>query len=765
MLLLDSRVREIDGISVFPDHANPEQWYYMPTHPHLSTVRDGAIDADVPQFLLIGFRGSAGTGGFLNFDCNVGATDSQIDDLARAIANAENLSNKPALGPVPLVDGTVRLMMLGKQTGDTAAPAPAAGGAPEFVLKIDQPAKPALYGSNQAAFSVKLDQDGFTVMEQCLDGEILPVAVIYSLDFLGLRPAYSIRLKIDWDRVQKHMDESFSTGFMFVSTEIGKAVDELVESRAIVLESDTFVPEGADSKGIIDRRDAALAQVRNMITDAFFTVSIPPWTPEKKSDWERALEAGGKIVAMSSAAAAGGPAAGIMGSTSFSYKKMDYTRVDKKVLNVNFSERVTIKRSIHPQGHLAALFKLLRDTPMPRERFVRHVDLDNDWFKKRRVRAVTNADFAADGIGSINVRALYGDQPRNALLGPAPAQNAVEFEWLSRIDGGVMARDVQVEYEVGFKNVDATERPLSLKSPPKVYDVENVEIVPRELFAIVPIPVIADNFPWQSYTSVEVHLRYVDEANGINQRDMIRLTKQTPDGLWKMFVLDPQRTEYELRVIFRAADNRDIERGWTPTDEPQVTVRNPFPTERVLEVVPSFNWTEVREAFVDLRYEDKDNDVLREESFTFTEGAATQRFRVDLRNPELKTIFYKVSVNFKDGRFLELPESMTNERRISARADMKARRIVELRPPPQFAQRRLRRVSAELRFEDFAAGLSFANSFAFETAEARGEFEYDYADEGRNRFEYRTTFLFENGLQRETDWQASDATRLVLQLP
>ncbi|MGO4779814.1 hypothetical protein AB4084_30505, partial [Lysobacter sp. 2RAB21] len=111
MLLLDSRTREINGISVFPDHADPEQWYYMPLNPHLTTVRDATLGVDVPQFLLIGFRGDAGTGGFLNFDCNLGASQKQIDDLAREIANAENLRNKPRIAPVPLEDGSVRLMM------------------------------------------------------------------------------------------------------------------------------------------------------------------------------------------------------------------------------------------------------------------------------------------------------------------------------------------------------------------------------------------------------------------------------------------------------------------------------------------------------------------------------------------------------------------------------------------------------------------------------------------------------------------------------
>lgn len=761
MLLLDSRVREINGISVFPDHANPEQWYYLPLSPHLTTVRDDALGADIPQFLLVGYRGDAGTGGFLNFDCNVGASQKQIDDLAREIANSESLRNTPRIASVPLVDGTVKLMMLGKKTGDAPGATTGVAG-PAFVLKIDQNEKPALYGSNQAAFSIRLDQDGFTMMEQCLDGEIMPVAVVYALDFLGLRPAYSIKLHIDWDRVQKHMDESFSASFLFVSTEIGKAVDELVDKRAIVLESDTFVPEGDDTNGIIDRRDAALAQVRNMITDAFFTPSLPPWTPEKPSDFEKGLDAAAKFVGATTAMAAGGPASQVT-NASFSYKRMDYTRVDRKVLNVNFSERVTIKKSIYPQGHLTGMFKLLRDVPMPLDRFVKHVDLSNDWFKKRRVKVVTRAELTADGISSINVRARYGAQPQNILL--APPKLEADFEWLSQLQNGVMTRDVEVEYEVTFKNVDSTERPLKLSSSKKTTDVEHVEIVPRELYTISPVAVLAENFPWSEYSSVEVHLRYTDEANGIKLRDMIRLTKDNPDAIWPMFILDPTKIMFEHRILFRAMNNRDIERPWTPSDETQLTIRNPFPTRRTVQVVPSFPWAEVQQAFVDLRYEDPANNVLEEASFSFQEGIAAQTFSVDLRDPTLKTVFYKISINYKDGRFLELPESMTNDRRIHASADAKGRRIIDIRPPVNFAQRRLKRVTIDLRFEDLMANLSFADRFVFETPEARASFEYQYADEGRAKYEYSANFLFENGLELNIDWTPSSATELTLKIP
>jgi hypothetical protein len=598
-------------------------------------------------------------------------------------------------------------------------------------------------------------------MQQVLDGEILPVAVVYSLEFLGLRPAYNIRLKVDWDRVQKHMDESFSTSFLVVSTEIGKAVDELIDKRAIVLESDTFVAEGDDTKGIIDRRDAALAQVRAMITEAFFNVSLPPWTPEKKPDWERAMDAVGRFAANQSAQAAGGPAMGLL--PSFSYKRMDYKRMDKKALNVNFSERVAVKKHIHPQGHLQSLFATLRDGRVPMERFVKQVSLDNEWFKKRKLRVTARNDLAADDIASINVRAAYGDQPQNALLTPAALE--ARFEWFSQIDAGQPLRDVAMEFEVLFKNVDTTKRPAKLKSKPWTVDIDNVEIVPRELYSLITVPVIAENFPWDRYSSVEVQLRYSDEANDIAQHDTLRLTQEAPSANWKMFVLDPDKTTFEVKKVFRALDNRDVEHGWQASDETQVTLRNPFPTRRVVQVVPSVDWTQVQEAFVDFRYEDAANNVLVEESMSFTEGSSSKAFSVDLRNPAQKSVFYRISLQYKDSRFVELPESMTNASRIAIKPDAKGRRIVTVRAPADFERRHLRRASVSLRFEDFAGGLSFADDLVFENGQSSGEFEYDYLDPNRMRFEYRVHWLFENGLGKVSDWTASAATELALRIP
>ena len=63
------------------------------------------------------------------------------------------------------------------------------------------------------------------------------------------------------------------------------------------------------------------------------------------------------------------------------------------------------------------------------------------------------------------------------------------------------------------------------------------------------------------------------------------------------------------------------------------------------------------------------------------------------------------------------------------------------------------------------ANLSFADSFVFEAPEARASFEYQYADETRNKYEYRANFLFENGLELNIDWTSTDTTDLIVKVP
>ena len=747
MIYLEPPFYIIEGVSILRDHIDPLQFYYLPMAPRLTRITDQTTGQHIPSIEVIKFRGDAGNGGFLNFDVNIGVDQDKLDIIRDEIRSKERLRDTPRLSPVPVIDGSVRMMLFGMQTGDKPEIDPAKI---KFVTKIDQGSKPSLYGDNQAAFSVSMDQYGVTVLEKAIQGELSPIGIVYSLDYLALRPAYSIKLNVDWDRVQKHMSEKFSFDSPIFSTDIEKVVDELIENRSIELEVDTFVPEGEDTSGIISRRDQAVNEVREMITNAFFQPSLEPM---KEDDWDkRAVEDVKSLIF-------------IKPTSMFNYKKVDMTRIDKKTLNVNIRERTTVRRSIYPQGHLSGIFRDLINEGLDLNRFIIPVDLNDAYFARRKVEVISRASFEEDSILSINAKLRYNDEPKNVVLESSTARQSLE--WLSLVENEKMKRELNAKYKVTFKGVDSSERPADMESPDLVLTDDVFEINPRELYSIDQIPIIAINFPWQHYPNVEVHTQYDDINNGIAIKDIFLLNKDQQQKTWKIFILNPKKKNFQYKIVYHGADDKDVETRWIDTLEEQITIRDPYPPKRVLEIVPNLNWAEVNMAFIDLSYEDKANNIFEEGSFEFSkDDQAPKKFTVDLPDPNNRMIAYKTTILFKDGRSLEVPNSFTLDRRIFIRSDMKGHKIIIVRPEKvDFALKKIKEIVVEIRYEDSAAGLSYNDIFTFKSSEDKESyFEFDYADELKEKYEYRITYNYTNGMSLTKDWEKTGKNEIIIQV-
>ena len=133
----------------------------------------------------------------------------------------------------------------------------------------------------------QLDPAGVTALEASMKGETSPLAVVYGLEMYALRPAYAVTLSIDWDRVQERLDEEYGVDALFFSAQIANTVDKLIEDRVITLTADTFVPEGEDERAVLSRRDRAVQEVQDMITQAFFEPSLNP-AVEAEDGWDKA---------------------------------------------------------------------------------------------------------------------------------------------------------------------------------------------------------------------------------------------------------------------------------------------------------------------------------------------------------------------------------------------------------------------------------------------------------------------------------------------
>jgi hypothetical protein len=774
MLYLRPPFPVVNGVSFFPDHEDPLQFYWMPLAPHLTQTVDPAGGGMLPHIQVIKYKGGVGTdkeinGGFLNFDCDIGIDDQTLQQLSSKLQQMLSLSDHPRLAPLPVVDGSVKLLLFGSES----PPPPPAGGShsagggtaaaaavdtsptgdptgPKFVTKITQGAKPSLYGDNEAAFSVALDQYGVTVLEQALKGAMSPIGIVYSLDYVALRQAYQVKLSIDWDRVQTRMDEDFGVNTLFFSSDIDKVVDKLIEDRVIELDVDTFVAEGDSDSDVLTRRDQAVSEVRDMITNAFFTSSIDPAKPEKDG-WDKAASFAQTLAEIPEKSATGG--------ALFSYNKLDYTRIDKKKLDVTMNERTTVKRTIYPQGHLVNMFQGL-----DLSKFIMDVNLDDPFFMRRRLQVISRANFDADLIESVNVDMNYNGDPKNVLL--VPSQTTFNLEWASDVENGRLKKDLTYSYSVNFKEGHpAFNKPIA--SAPQNFVDDAMEIRPSDLFSVVTVPILTLGLPWDRYPMVQVNTRYVDDTNGIHMEEIFNLTKDKPSDVWRIFARDPAKRSFDYKLTYRAVDNRDIVRDWTTTTEEQVTIRDPIPLnqKRQLQVVAVADWNKVQEMFVDLFYDDLANNVSLQNSIAFQKTDSIEKSAsFDLKDPTARRVAYEVTVIFANGTVAQIPRSYTLDTRILVRPDMKAHRIVTVKsnPASDFAASKIKEIDVQLKYEDSQASLSYLSSATLSTAAAQAVFEFDYVDPAKSAYQYQTTTLLKNGMSKTSDWLTANDPELVI---
>jgi hypothetical protein len=760
MLYLNPPYFVVNGVSVFPDDADPLQFYYLPMMPHLTMVAEPS-GASLPQLQLIDYTGSAGSGGFINFDVNLGIGSDVLAEVAQQVQRQLNLSAQVRLSPVMFVDGAVKLVLLGAQSADpppatgpgSSAPSSAAGpGAtaataaasqPRFVIKIQNAAKPALYGDNQATFSVQLDQYGVSILEQAMKGEMSPIAVIYSLDFLGLRPAFNVRITADWNRVQTYLDTQYSGGFLFFSSDIEKTVDKLIESKVITIDESTYTTEGDLGTAAGSDRDRAVAECYELVKTNFFESSLPPPDPNKPDDWDKAEQAYRNISDM---ALTGGAA----GAACFSYRNIDLTRTDQKSLNFNVTERTTVQRTIYPQGHLSGLLNTLSQSGIGLEQFIVRVDLDNPYFQRRQVSVTTHADFQADSIASIDVNMTYNNIVKSVTLTAAAPQGSAD--WTSLLVNGQMSMPVSYTYTVNFKDVDTTQRPGQLTSD-TLAAVGNIDIEPRgQLYDVTVIPVRAFGLPWDRYPSVEVECQYIDAANGINQQPSAILTSQNTEVDWSLFLRDTTLRTFSYRLTFTLATGGTSTTAWIKTSDATINIADPFPAKVGLTVLAALDWSVFSQALVFVAYPSKEK-ATTQQTYTLTQSAPTApAFLAERQDASQIFIYYEARLIRTNGQMWTIPGSVISDAYLVLQDGMKGHQVTVVQPEAiDFATKHVTQINVQLRYVDPSNSINVTQSLVLNSKGDTRTFAYDYVNPQISS-EYRADIQLDNGQTKSIDW-------------
>jgi hypothetical protein len=463
--------------------------------------------------------------------------------------------------------------------------------------------------------------------------------------------------------------------------------------------------------------------------------------------------------------AATGGIGGFIGT--FSYKKTNYKRIDKRKLDVEISERSAVVRTIYPQGTVSGLFSTLADGIDP-QRFILEVDADDPFFAERKMRVINRGEMARDQLASIQAVLDYGGQVRTVVLEETGKDDNVK--WSSVMENGAMSRPVQADLTVRFKPDANGERPLVLTAPRQVLTGDVFEVQPAEYFSRVTIPIVASPaYPWDKYPQTQVMLRYEDAANGIKTDDTLIVKKDTlSSAAWSFIALDKTKRDFSYRILHQAANHKDEDTGWLPSSGDLVDIRDPFGALRLsVDVVPVVpRWEDVEQVFVDLAYSDPANGIEQTESLTFTpDDRAPKKFVIDRKDRTKKLVSFKVTTILLGGMVMEVPESFTESPRILVRPDMKGHRIITVTPPPDFVRPKLAKVEVELSYKDELDGTDIADMAVFEAPGGRKTFEFDYIDAARDAYSWRAKFLFKNGMTKRTEWARADADHLSIKAP
>ncbi len=273
MLSLE-RAMTVDGISVFRDHADPNQFWYLPGPVRLAR-REGT---NQPAISFLKYKpavadGGVKGGGFAMLETTIDLPEAKRGRILAAIM-AQPGATSPNLAAVPFETGTVQCIALNIQgSGGTSATA-APEGAFNAVESILGATTPSLDAQNRAAFSLTLSQEGATILDQAFSDGLAPIGVVYSLTYSAMRPALDIEIKADYERVFQQFSASLEGQYMFFKAGIEAGFEKLKQSGAIEIKVISFTDD-QDEK---DKEKWALDFFRDQLLVDWFEPTLQPGT-------------------------------------------------------------------------------------------------------------------------------------------------------------------------------------------------------------------------------------------------------------------------------------------------------------------------------------------------------------------------------------------------------------------------------------------------------------------------------------------------------
>jgi hypothetical protein len=611
VITIEPPIYQVRGTTIFRDHENPDQFYYLPANPKLAAglpVKIFKYRHDLTDNPLAEPTRARGAG-LAQFEVGIPAPNR-----TRLLPDLASLAGRPnaVLSPVMFRKAQVHAIV-------------AKGSADALIEDLVQTHNAPLVEPHHAAFMLTLSAEGATFVERAARGGDLPAGVVYEMQFLALTPSLHARVTMDYERIYDHF--AASVGFTYyVSVKLDLDLQWLIEHDLIKIQITAFTDDADRER----QQRLVMNLIATRVQQDFFRSGIPP-KPEEGI-----------------AGPLGQMLAGLVGSSSnitsasafFVLKaKMEVVR-EHKTFELTFNGRSAVELTHVSSGFLSTM---LQDGTT--SLVVHELELEDPFFSSLDVQVLSAIDFAE--IADLQAAALHfshGAHRKSFLFtkdtpGPFlfqvpltnPRQDLYQWEAEYTFDPARGTGDSRV-----------TAGPFTSRRRSVVLD-------PLQHFQYRRVRVLLGPIEAVLVPRVRVNLRIRNADQVTVASHEIRLHAGHAEEVWRVHL--PVSAK-DLRVFARV-DWEDPRGEVHQGEEEEVTgasvvANGPYREIMSVAVQPGVDWTTIRTVHVEFEYRDGDHIVTQVLTFT-KEQAETKTVQFPLLDRTKRTYRWRYTIVMADG--------------------------------------------------------------------------------------------------------------------
>ena len=582
----------VNGISVYPDHQDPELFYYLP-YPVSLADQQNSKDKN---FHLWMYRSDGGhheldAGGFLNFQVNLSLGKTLENDILSKLK--ENGIKNPRLTTPIWSEGKVHCIGL-----DIDAETK------KFVTRVSDHATPSLIGDNDAIFSLSLSKNGAILAKNAFSQKSAPIGVIYELKYTALRPALHVRVSGSYEQIYNHFSTSLSGQYEFIKADIDAGFEKLVKNNVINIEVENYIPDHEKD----EQEQWALEFFKAQIVSKWFE---PTYTAEdfkasfaKAEDIDDVKKRGEKppekeikeTTEELVAAATGMPIA------SFSLKAIRKEELGSFDLNFNSASAET--RTCAPQGFLGLCVKDLFE-----KQYISEIDLNDPFFDSMDITVYAPYDYSQYSLSSAAVAISYNHKASDPMIFDEKSNQPITYTTFLENKERSYTYDLNFSF-IPDENWDYEICNYNFKDISSVANI--IHIQPHEYiyFKTVAVSVSKSVYAIKDMDYIEVVCNYQSPKGWKAKQKTFTFTKEQAEvKLWRLRMgkqaelKDPNDKMYSYQIHYYFTNGQKISTEIMKQDASEILVNTPTEFPSVIFACDDIPWDEIRKIHVYVKTE------------------------------------------------------------------------------------------------------------------------------------------------------------------